>query len=66
MGVVVFESVIARMDYEWLGALSFTWYYETTPVLTEGEYDLAGVAIQLRVAAVLLALEAWWFSRRGL
>jgi ABC-2 type transport system permease protein len=70
MGLVfamyLLESVTARTDYESVGALTLQRYYDTAPVLTEGEYDLAGAAVLLAVTAVLLALAAWWFGRRDL
>lgn len=68
LGVVfamyLIDSMTARTDFEWIGNLTLPRYYDTAPILTNGEYDLAGATILLAVTALVLAVSAWWFGRR--
>jgi ABC-2 type transport system permease protein len=58
------ESVTARTDYEWVGALTSPRYYDSAPILTAGEYDLVGAGVLLGATVVALALASWWFGWR--
>lgn len=58
------ESVTARTDFEWFGALTLPRYYDTAPILTNGGYDLAGATILVVTTALMLAVAVWWFGRR--
>ena len=58
------ESMTARTGFEWIGALTLPRYYDTAPILTNGEYDLVGAIILLTVTALMLAIAMWWFDRR--
>lgn len=61
-GLFLVESVLVGTDYEAVGALSPTRYYDPTAVLVRGEYDLAGAAILLVATAALVAASAAWFT----
>ncbi|MFB6132400.1 MAG: ABC transporter permease [Halanaeroarchaeum sp.] len=60
------ESVTMDSEYEWLGLLSPTHYFDPTDVLVNGEYDLAGALILLGAAAALVILATEWFRRRDI
>ncbi|HET7323176.1 MAG TPA: ABC transporter permease subunit [Halococcus sp.] len=62
-GLYMLESLVIDTDYEWLGALSPTRYYEPTTILVENTYDLAGAVILLAAAIVLVAASQFWFRR---
>lgn len=62
-GLFLVESVLTGTDYERLGAVSPTRYYDPTEILVHGEYDLTGAALLLVAAVVLVAASALWFSR---
>lgn len=68
MGVVfamyLLDSATARTGVEWVARLTFPHYYDSAPVLTAGEYDLAGAAVLLAAAAALVGVAAWQFDRR--
>ncbi|MFB6125133.1 MAG: ABC transporter permease [Halanaeroarchaeum sp.] len=51
----VLDSVTTDTDFEWLGTLSPTRYFDPTAILVDGDVDLAG-ALLLVAAAVLLVL----------
>lgn len=60
------ESVTAHTDYKWIGALTLPHYFDTAPILTDGEYNLTGVLVLLAVTVVVLTVAAWWFDRRDI
>lgn len=60
------ESVTASTDYDVLGLVSPTHYYDPTAILVDGEYDLAGAIILLGAATVIVVLSAEWFRRRDI
>jgi ABC-2 type transport system permease protein len=57
------ESVVTGTDLAPLGAVSPTRYYDPTAVLVRSEYDLAGAAVLLVAAAVLVAASRAHFRR---
>jgi len=63
-GLFLLDSVSAGTDYELLGALSPTRYFDPTAVLVSGEYDLAGTAVLLAMTGLLLAISMVVFERR--
>lgn len=65
-GLFLVDSVATGTDYEVIGTLSPTRYYDPTAVLVRGEYDLAGAAILLAGALALLAVAVLAFRRRDL
>ncbi|PSQ45684.1 ABC transporter permease [Halobacteriales archaeon SW_6_65_15] len=65
-GLFLLESIGESADLGWLGAISPTRYYDPTAILVSGEYDWAGAAILLAGTAGLVALSAWWFSRKDI
>jgi ABC-2 type transport system permease protein len=60
------ESFVAGTDYEWLGTLSPTRYYDPTEILVDSTYDLLGATILLEVAALLVIVSALQFQRRDI
>ncbi|ESP89793.1 ABC transporter permease [Candidatus Halobonum tyrrellensis] len=65
-GLFMVESVVTDTDFEWLGALSPTRYYDPTEILVEGTYDLAGGVILLEAAILLVIASALRFQRRDI
>ncbi|MFC7026425.1 ABC transporter permease [Halomicroarcula sp. GCM10025324] len=62
----VFDSVTAGTDFEALGAVSPTRYYDTTEILVEQTYDIGGAVILLLAAFLLLAVARALFLRADL
>ncbi|MFC7045854.1 ABC transporter permease [Halobacteriaceae archaeon GCM10025711] len=62
----VTETVTVDTDFEWLGAISPTRYYDTAQILVEETYDLGGAAILLAAAFVLLAISQFVFTESDL
>jgi ABC-2 type transport system permease protein len=60
------ESVLANTDYEAVGALAPMRYYDPTAILVDHQYDLAGGAILLAAAVVLVLVSQQWFSRKDI
>jgi ABC-2 type transport system permease protein len=60
------ESSVANTDYEWLGILSPSRYYDPTAILVSNEYDLTGAVGMIVATAVLLGLARFHFRRRDL
>jgi len=58
------QSMVTGTDYAWLGSPAPMRYYDPTAVLVQGEYDLAGAAILLVAALVLVVASQQWFRRR--
>jgi ABC-2 type transport system permease protein len=62
----VLDSVTGPTDFEALGAISPTRYYDTTEILVEGTYDVGGAIILLTAAFLLLAVARALFLRSDL
>ncbi|MFB6106714.1 MAG: ABC transporter permease [Halobacteriaceae archaeon] len=58
----VLEAVTADTDYEWLGALSPTRYYDPVSILVDEQYDLAGAAILLAAAFAVVTVSQTIFE----
>jgi ABC-2 type transport system permease protein len=57
------ESVAASTEeFEWLGYVSPTRYYDPTAILVEGSYDLVGAAVLLGATVALVLLARFRFS----
>lgn len=63
-GLFTLESVTIDSDYDWLGRVSPTHYFDPTEILVNGEYDVAGALVLIAAAAVLVILSTEWFRRR--
>jgi len=59
----ILESVTVDTDYEWLGLLSPTRYYDPAEILIEGTYDLVGAAVLLIATVLLLSASRAVFER---
>lgn len=66
VGTFLFETLVVNTDLEWLGGIGPMRYYDPLAILTESTYDVAGAAILLAAAVVLLAGSAWLFGRGDL
>lgn len=62
-GLFLVESVFVGTDYERVGAVAPSRYYDPTAILVHGEYDLTGAALLLVATVVLVAVSAAWFTR---
>ncbi|WP_050048295.1 ABC transporter permease subunit [Halanaeroarchaeum sulfurireducens] len=61
------ESVVGGADeYDWIQYLSPTYYYEPTPLLIDGTYDLIDTGILLAAFVGLLVLSQILFHRRDI
>jgi ABC-2 type transport system permease protein len=60
------DSVTVETDFEWLGTVSPTRYFDPTDVLLEETLDLEGTLLLLLVAAVLLVVGLALFQRRDI
>lgn len=60
------ETVASSADYDWLGVLSPTRYYDPAEILVDGTYDVAGGLFLLAGALVLLFVSAVHFRRRDI
>ncbi|QCJ46740.1 ABC transporter permease subunit [Haloprofundus sp. MHR1] len=65
-GLFLLETVTANTDFQWVGALAPTRYYDPTAILVDGEYGVVGAAVLLGATAVLVAVARAWFRRRDL
>jgi ABC-2 type transport system permease protein len=65
-GLYMLESLVIDTDYEWIGAISPTRYYEPTTILVENTYDFASAAILLGAAIVLVVASQLWFRRKDI
>lgn len=63
-GLFLLDSVVGGTDYDALGALAPSRYYDPTAVLVRGEYDLLGAAGLLAAAVVLVGVGVVQFRRR--
>jgi len=61
------DSVVSGAgDYSWLAYLSPTYYYEPTPVLIDGSYELLHSLVLLGIFAGLFVISIMLFKRRDL
>jgi ABC-2 type transport system permease protein len=60
------ETLVTDTDYEWVGLLSPTHYYDPTEILVHSDYNLMGAGILLEVAALLVVVSLLWFRRRDI
>jgi ABC-2 type transport system permease protein len=65
-GLFMVESLVIDTDYEVLGLLSPTRYYDPTEILVESTYDLVGAAILAETALLLVVGSVVWFNRRDI
>lgn len=65
-GLYLFESLTLSTDYDELGAVSPTRYYDPTAVLVRGEYDVGGALVLLAWTVALVALAVVAFRRRDI
>ena len=57
------ETLLIGTDFEVLGVLTPMNYFDPTDVLVSGTYDVAGAAILLAAAVVLVLASQWRFGR---
>lgn len=62
-GLFLVESLLTDTDYEAVGYISPTRYYDVTAILVRAEYDLVSAATLLVAALVLVAVAAALFTR---
>jgi ABC-2 type transport system permease protein len=62
----VVDAVTVDTDYEWLGDLSPTRYYDPTEILVEETYDVEGAVVLFAAAFVLLVASQVAFRRSDL
>lgn len=60
------DTLTFDTDYEWLGDVAFSRYYDPGEILIDGDIDWAGLAILLTAIVVLLVLSAELFERKDL
>jgi ABC-2 type transport system permease protein len=65
-GLFLVDTASTDTDFEWLGALSPTRYYDPSEILVEGTYDVAGALILLAGALALLLASTVYFQRRDI
>jgi ABC-2 type transport system permease protein len=58
------ESVTVGTDYDWLGLLSPTHYFDPTEILVEETFDVAGAVLLLAAAAALVVVALAVFRTR--
>lgn len=63
-GLFLVDSVTAiTEDYEWVGAVSPSRYYDPSDILVGGTYDLVGAGLLLAATAVVAGLAIYQFKR---
>lgn len=65
-GLYMLETLVTNTDYDWVGAVSPTRYYDPTAILVEGTYDVMSAAILLGATAVLVLASQQWFRRKDI
>lgn len=60
------DSITTDSEYDWLGAISPTRYYDPTAILVNSEYDVGGAMILLVATAVIVVGATEWFRRRDI
>lgn len=62
-GLYMVESLVLDTDYEWVGVIAPTRYYDPTAILVDGTYNLSGAALLLGATVVLVIASQLWFRR---
>ncbi|MFC7095807.1 ABC transporter permease [Halobaculum marinum] len=57
------ESFTSITEYEWVGAVAPSRYFDPAAVLVDGTTDLAGMAVLCVATVGVLAVSAWLFAR---
>jgi ABC-2 type transport system permease protein len=65
-GLFLLDTVTVGTDFEWLGALSPTRYFEPVEVLVDGTYDVVGALLLLAAALALLLASELLFRTRDI
>jgi ABC-2 type transport system ATP-binding protein len=65
-GLFMLESLVTETDYEWIGAIAPTRYYDPTAILVDGTHNFAGAAILLGATVVLVVASQRWFRRKDI
>jgi ABC-2 type transport system permease protein len=63
-GMYLVDSLTFDTDYEWVGDVAFTRYYDVGEILTEGTVAWGDLALLVVVAVVLLVVSAELFERK--
>ncbi|AGB17478.1 hypothetical protein Halru_2908 [Halovivax ruber XH-70] len=63
-GLYMLESLLEGTDYEAVGAISPTRYFDPNAILLDAEYDLVGAGILVAGTLVLVVVSQLWFRRR--
>jgi len=65
-GMYLVDSLTFDTDYEWLGNVAFSRYFDPGEILIDGKVDWAGLAILVGAAVLLVVVAAELFERRDL
>lgn len=65
-GLFLLDSVVASTEFEWIGGVSPTRYYDVNDILIRGQYDYVSAGILLAATAVLVAVAAVAFTRKDI
>ncbi|WP_247728777.1 ABC transporter permease subunit [Halovivax limisalsi] len=65
-GLFMIENLLEGTDYEIVGVISPTHYYDPNAILLESSYDLVDAGILLLGAIGLVAIAQRWFARRDI
>lgn len=60
------DTVTTSSDFEWLGTLSPTRYFEPTEILVDGTYDVGGALLLLAAAVALLLASELLFQNKDI
>lgn len=62
-GLFLIEAIVGDTGYEWLGALSPTYYYDPTEILVHNTHNLTGALILVVVTVVLVTISCLRFRQ---
>jgi ABC-2 type transport system permease protein len=65
-GLFMLESLVTETDYDWVGAIAPTRYYDPTAILVDGTHNFAGAVILLGATVVLVVASQRWFRRKDI
>ncbi|MDQ2051229.1 ABC transporter permease subunit [Natronolimnohabitans sp. A-GB9] len=65
-GLFMLESLLEGTDYEAVGVISPTRYFDPNEILLESTYDLIGAAVLIGMTLVLVVASQLWFTRRDI